>query len=84
VQLSWSRILPADFAHHEVWMRTAGTAWSLVTLTESDHADITLLQNDVVHWFTVTSVDTHGNASAMATEVSATPTAANPGAGTGD
>ena len=30
VRLSWSRVVPADFAHHEVWMRTAGTPWSLV------------------------------------------------------
>ncbi|WP_242667559.1 fibronectin type III domain-containing protein [Nocardioides sp. PD653] len=75
VQLSWSRVVPADFARHEVWMRTADTTWSLVSVTESDNVEITLLQNDVTYWFTITSVDTNGNVSDMADEVAATPTA---------
>lgn len=79
VQLSWSRVVPADFAHHEVWMRTADTTWTLVTVTGSDNVEVTLLQNDVTHWFTVTSVDSNGNVSEMASEVAATPTAAIPG-----
>lgn len=75
VQLSWSRVIPADFSHHEVWMRTADTTWSLVTVTESDGVEVTLLQNGVTYWFTVTSVDSNDNVSDMATEVTATPTA---------
>lgn len=78
VQLSWFRVVPADFAHHEVWMRTADTTWSLVTVTESYNVEVTLLQNDVTYWFTVTSVDTNGNVSDMADEVAATPTAPSP------
>ena len=75
VQLDWSRTVPADFDHHEVWMRTAATAWDLVTVTTSDHAEITALQNGVTYWFTVTSVDHHGNASDPSSEVMATPSA---------
>lgn len=84
VQLSWSRVVPADFAHHEVWMRTADTTWSLVTITELDNVEVTLLQNDVTHWFTVTSVDGNGNVSGMANEVAATPTPSIPGIKLGD
>ncbi len=76
VQLSWSRVVPADFAHHEVWMRTADTTWTIVAVTGSDNVEVTVLQNDVTHWFTVTSVDSNGNVSEMASEVAATPTAA--------
>lgn len=78
VRLSWSRVLTADFAEHQVWMRTADTAWSLVTVTDSDNVEVTLLPNGVTHWFTVTSVDESGNVSAMASEVAATPSAAQP------
>lgn len=78
VQLSWSRIVSADFDHHEVWMRTAGTDWMLVTVTETTDLEVTLLENGVTHWFTVTSVDNSGNVSDMATEVAATPTATRP------
>jgi hypothetical protein len=78
VDLSWSRVVPADFAHHEVWMRTADTAWSLVTVTSADSFQVGLLQNDVTHWFSVTSKDTHGNVSSMSIEVAATPTASLP------
>jgi hypothetical protein len=75
VRLSWSRAIPSDFDHHEVWMRTADTTWSLVTVTESDNVEVTLLQNDVTYWCTVTSVDSNGNVSEMADEVAATPSA---------
>jgi len=78
VGLSWSRIVPADFDHPQVWMRTADTDWSLVTVTESDNIEVTLLQNGVTHWFTVASVDTNGNVSARAPEIAATPTASLP------
>lgn len=76
VSLSWSRAATADFARNEVWMRTADTTWSLLTVTEADNIELSLLQNDVTHWFTVTSVDASGNVSEMADEVEATPTAA--------
>jgi predicted phage tail protein len=78
VQLDWSRVLPADFAHHEVWLRTADAAWSIVTTAESDSVEVTGLQNDVTYWFTVTSVDSNGNSSEMADEATATPTAPSP------
>lgn len=75
VELSWSRALPADFSHHEVWVRTAGTPWSLLTITEAATVEISALPNGVTHWFSVTSVDTRGNASARTAAVTATPTA---------
>ena len=78
VQLSWSRVVPADFAHHEVWLRTADTTWSRVAVTASDTIEVAPLQNDVTYWFTVTSVDRNGNVSGAASEVAATPMA--PGA----
>ncbi|MGB0100772.1 MAG: excalibur calcium-binding domain-containing protein [Nocardioides sp.] len=78
VELSWSRVVPKDFAHHEVWVRTAGTSWSLVKKTDSDHVTVSLLPNGVVHWFAVTSVDTSGNESARSSQVAATPTAPDP------
>lgn len=78
VALSWSRVVPADFAHHEVWMRTADTTWSLVTVTSADSFQVALLQNDVTHWFAVTSADTNGNVSSMSAEIAATPTAPEP------
>ncbi|MBZ5738731.1 excalibur calcium-binding domain-containing protein [Nocardioides mangrovi] len=80
VELSWSRALPQDFAHHEVWMRTADTDWSLVSVTGDDNMEVSLLQNGVTYWFTVTSVDTSGNVSEMAEEASATPVAPAPSA----
>jgi predicted phage tail protein len=73
VQLSWSRVLTADFDHHEVWMRTESTPFVLVTTTTSQDVEITSLQNGTTYWFAVTSVDTSGNASAKSSEVSATP-----------
>ncbi|WP_220793177.1 hypothetical protein [Nocardioides stalactiti] len=78
VQLSWSRMVPADLDHHEVWMRTDAIDWALVTVTTSDNAEITSLQNDVTYWFAVTSVDQAGNTSEPSEEVSATPTAPAP------
>lgn len=76
VLLTWDRVLPSDFAHHEVWMRTADTdEWTLVLETEADTVAIDLLRNGVEHWFTVASVDTSGNVSELADEVAATPTA---------
>lgn len=78
VQLSWSRELPADFAHHEVWMRAGDDAWSMVAVTEEDDVELTALQNGVTYSFTVTSVDGSGNASPPATVVTATPTAPDP------
>lgn len=73
VQLSWTRVLHADFDHNEVWMRTAVTDWELVSITASDNAEITSLQNDVTYWFTVSTVDHSGNRSEQASEVAATP-----------
>jgi hypothetical protein len=78
VQLNWSRELPPDFSHHEVWMRTADTTWSLLAVTESDQVELAPLQNGVTYWFTVTSVDTNGNVSEAASEVASTPTAPSP------
>ena len=60
-------------------MGSGDTTWSLVTVTESDTVEVSLLQNGVTHWFTVTSVDTNGNVSEMAHKVAATPTAPGPG-----
>lgn len=73
VALSWSRTATSDFAHHEVWMRTADTPWELVTITEADSAVVSLLPSGVTHWFAVTSVDIHGNTSETTDEVAATP-----------
>ncbi|GAA3802417.1 excalibur calcium-binding domain-containing protein [Nocardioides panacisoli] len=78
VQLSWSQVTPADFSHNEVWVRTDSTAWSLYTTTGAQSVDVTGLQNDVTYWFSVSSVDLRGNASAKSTAVSAMPTAVAP------
>ena len=75
VELMWTRDLPDDFAHHEIWMRTTDSEWRLVTTTASDAMSIGGLVNDVTYWFYVTSVDVHGNTSEPSTEVESTPTA---------
>ena len=75
VELMWTRDLPDDFAHHEIWMRTADSGWTLVTTTTSNTMSVGGLVNDVAYWFYVTSVDVHGNVSAASTEVEATPSA---------
>ncbi|WP_207792658.1 excalibur calcium-binding domain-containing protein [Nocardioides acrostichi] len=75
VALSWSRSTPADFSHHEVWMRTDTTDWALLTETTSTSFLAEGLENDTVYWFTVDSVDVHGNVSTRTPEVSATPVA---------
>jgi hypothetical protein len=75
VSLSWSRVAPTDFSHHEVWVRTSETDWSVVATTNEATYDVAELTNGVAHTFTVTSVDRAGNRSATATAVTATPTA---------
>lgn len=51
VELMWTRDLPDDFAHHEIWMRTADSEWTLVTTTASDTMSVGGLANDVTYWF---------------------------------
>ena len=66
VRLSWSRVIPDDFAYHEVWMRTDDTPWTAAYTTYADSFAIENLQFGVAYSFTVTSVDTSGNRSTSA------------------
>jgi len=76
VALSWSGAEAEDVSHYVVWVRQDGVGtWTLATTTAGTAVAVGSLTNDVTYWFTVTSVDVHGNESAPSAEVSATPVA---------
>ncbi len=75
VDLTWSADLPADFLHHEVWVRTADTDWAVLATTTASVFQASGLQNGVTYSFAVSSLDRTGNRSAPTGEVTATPEA---------
>ncbi|CAB4749368.1 unannotated protein [freshwater metagenome] len=75
VDLTWSADVPADFLHHEVWVRTADTDWAVLATTTASVFQASGLQNGTTYWFAVSSLDRTGNRSAPTGEVTATPEA---------
>lgn len=75
VDLTWSADLPADFSHHEVWVRTAATEWTVLATTTAATFQATGLENGTTYSFAVTSLDRTGNRSEQSLEVTSTPEA---------
>ena len=78
VDLTWSADLPTDFSHHEVWVRTAATEWTVLATTTAASFQATGLENGTTYSFAVTSLDRTGNRSEQSLEVTSTPEAVVP------